>query len=64
MAGLFTPVVGMRVRPSDGSKYRGEVVFVSKEEDTVKHRCLKTGQIYEKSYFGFQVRYDPIEEKK
>ena len=54
--------VGMIVRPADGSNYRGEIVYVSKDEDVVRHRCLKTGKIYQKSYFGFFCRYCTLEE--
>jgi len=58
--GLFKPVKGQIVIPADGSNYRGQVIYVSKEKDTVRHRCCHTGKVYEKSYFGFQVRYNPI----
>lgn len=57
---MFTPEVGQIVAPADGSRYRGRVTYVSKEEDTVKHTCLRTGNVFEKSYFGFQVRYNPV----
>lgn len=49
--------VGDVVVPADGSNYRGEVIYVSKEEDVVRHRCLRTFVVYEKSYFGFYCRY-------
>ena len=54
--------VGDIVRPADGSNYRGEIVYVSKEEDVIRHKCLKTGTLYEKSYFGFFCRYSTLEE--
>lgn len=49
--------VGDIVVPADGSRYRGEITYVSKEEDVIRHKCLKTGTAYEKSYFGFYCRY-------
>lgn len=54
--------VGDLIRSSDGSKYRGKILYISKEEDTVRHQCLTTGNIYEKSYFGFFCRYSTLEE--
>lgn len=54
--------VGDLIRPSDGSNYRGKIIYVSKEEDTIKHQCLTTGNIYQKSYFGFFCRYCTLEE--
>jgi membrane protease subunit (stomatin/prohibitin family) len=54
--------VGDIVRPADGSNYRGKIIYVSKEQDVIKHQCLKTGKIYEKSYFGFFCRYCTLEE--
>ena len=49
--------VGDVVVPADGSKYRGEITYINKAEDVVRHRCLTTGREYEKSYFGFFCRY-------
>jgi hypothetical protein len=54
--------VGDVIRPADGSNYRGEIVYISKEEDVVRHRCLTTGTIYAKSYFGFICRYCTLDE--
>lgn len=54
--------VGDIIVPADGSKYVGEVTYVSEEEDTVRHRCRKTGKEWEKSYFGFFCRYLTVEE--
>jgi hypothetical protein len=54
--------VGDVIRPADGSNYRGEIVYISKEEDVVRHRCLITGTIYTKSYFGFFCRYCTLDE--
>lgn len=54
--------VGDIVRPADGSNYRGEIIYISKKEDVIKHKCLKTGKIYEKSYFGFFCRYCTLEQ--
>jgi hypothetical protein len=56
--------VGDLIRPADGSKYRGEIVYISKEKDQVLHRDLQTGTIYEKSYFGFICRYCTLDEYK
>lgn len=49
--------VGAIVRPADGSSYRGRIIEASRERDVVRHQDLKTGQIYEKSWFGFFCRY-------
>ena len=49
--------VGDVVVPADGSKYRGEITYIDKAKDVVRHRCLATGREYEKSYFGFFCRY-------
>lgn len=38
--------VGDIVVPADGSNYRGEIISISEDEDTVRHRCLKTGKVY------------------
>ena len=54
--------VGDLIRPADGSNYRGEIIFVSKEQDVIRHRCLSTGKVYEKSYFGFFCRYCTLDE--
>ncbi len=54
--------VGDVIRPADGSNYRGEIVYISKEEDVVRHRCLTTGTVYTKSYFGFVCRYCTLDE--
>jgi DNA repair exonuclease SbcCD ATPase subunit len=54
--------VGDLVVPADGSSYVGEITYISQEEDTVRHKCLKTGTEYEKSYYGFPVRYMSIVE--
>lgn len=54
--------VGDLIRPADGTSYRGEIIFVSKEKDIIRHRCLKTGKVYEKSYFGFFCRYCTLDE--
>lgn len=53
--------VGQIIVPADGSNYTGIIISVSKDDDTVKHKCLKTGQVYEKSYLGFRCRYIPKE---
>lgn len=54
--------VGDIVVPADGSRYRGVITYISKEEDTVRHRCTETGKEWEKSYFGFTCRYMTPEE--
>ena len=54
--------VGDLIRPADGTNYRGKILYLSKEEDIVRHQCLTTGKIYEKSYFGFFSRYCTLEE--
>jgi len=54
--------IGELIRPADGSNYRGEIVYISKKEDRVLHRCLTTGEIKEKSYMGFISRYCSVEE--
>jgi len=54
--------VGDLVVPADGSSYVGEITYISQEEDTVRHKCLRTGTEYEKSYYGFPVRYMSIVE--
>lgn len=54
--------VGDIVRPADGTNYRGEIIYISKDEDLIKHKCLKTGEIFKKSYFGFFCRYCTLEE--
>lgn len=56
--------VGQEIAPADGSNYRGVIIHVDKDGDTVRHRCLNTGQEYEKSYFGFFCRYKPADEAK
>ena len=55
--------VGDIVVSASGSSYVGEIIYISKEEDVVRHRCRKTGTEYEKSYFGFQCRYMSVEER-
>lgn len=52
--------VGDLIRPADGSEYRGEIIHV--DGQTIRHRCLKTGAIYEKDRFGFFCRYSTLEE--
>jgi hypothetical protein len=54
--------VGQEVAPADGSRYRGVITYVNKERDTVRHKCLDTGNEYTKSYFGFFCRYKPADE--
>ena len=54
--------VGDIVVPADGSRYRGVITYISKEEDTVRHRCTETGKEWEKSYWGFTTRYMTPEE--
>lgn len=54
--------VGDIIVPCSASSYIGEIIYVSKEEDTVRHRCIRTKKEYEKSYFGFFCRYMTIEE--
>jgi hypothetical protein len=54
--------IGDLIRPADGSNYRGEIILVSKEQDVIRHRCLSTGKVYEKSYFGFFCRYCTLDE--
>lgn len=55
--------VGDVVVPADGSNYRGVITYISAAEDKVRHRCLRTGTEYEKSYFGFFCRYMTEAEK-
>jgi len=55
--------VGDIIVSASNSSYVGEITYISKEEDVVKHRCRKTGTEYEKSYFGFQCRYMSVEER-
>ena len=55
--------VGDIIGSASGSTYVGEIIYISKEEDVVRHRCRKTGTEYEKSYFGFQCRYMSVEER-
>lgn len=55
--------IGDIIVSADGSSYVGEIIYISKEEDVVRHRCRKTGTEYEKSYFGFQCRYMTVEER-
>jgi hypothetical protein len=55
--------VGDIIVSASGSSYVGEIIYISKEEDVVRHRCRKTGTEYEKSYFGFQCRYMTVEER-
>lgn len=55
--------VGDIIVSASGSSYVGEIIYISKEEDVVRHRCRKTGTEYEKSYFGFQCRYMSVEER-
>jgi hypothetical protein len=54
--------VGDLIVPADGSSYVGRITYISEDEDTVRHKCLKTGTEYEKSYYGFPVRYMSIVE--
>lgn len=62
--------VGDIIVPTDGTDYVGEIIFISKAQDTVKHKCIKpstyiikgfkhytTGTIFSKSYTGFGIRY-------
>jgi len=55
--------VGDIIVSASSDSYLGEIVYISKEEDTVRHRCRKTGTEYEKSYFGFQCRYMTVKER-
>lgn len=55
--------VGDIIVSASSDSYVGEIIYISKEEDTVRHRCRKTGTEYEKSYFGFQCRYMSVEER-
>lgn len=55
--------VGDIVVPASGSRYRGVIIYISKAEDIVRHRCLATGAEYKKSYFGFFCRYMTEQEK-
>lgn len=55
--------VGDIIVSASSDSYLGEIVYISKEEDTVRHRCRKTGKEYEKSYFGFQCRYMTVGER-
>jgi hypothetical protein len=55
--------VGDIIVSASSSSYVGEIIYISKEEDVVRHRCRKTGTEYEKSYFGFQCRYMTVEER-
>ncbi len=54
--------VGELIVPADGSNYVGEITYISEEEDTVRHKCLRTGTEYKKSYYGFAARYMSIPE--
>lgn len=56
--------VGDVVVPADGSQYRGEVIAV--DEEFVRHRCLATGRVYEKTRLGFYSRYvhERLEQKQ
>lgn len=51
------PMVGHLVYPADGSSYLGRVIYVSKEEDTIRHECLRSGKVYECSFNMFRTRY-------
>lgn len=53
--------VGDFITPLDGSDYIGKILYISKDNDTVHHQCLKTGRIWEKSYVGFGIRYRKYE---
>jgi hypothetical protein len=55
--------VGDIIVSASSDAYVGEIIYISKEEDIVRHRCRKTGTEYEKSYFGFQCRYMSVEER-
>jgi hypothetical protein len=54
--------VGDIVVSADGGAYVGEVTYISKEEDVVRHRCRRTGTESTKSYFGFFCRYMTIQD--
>ena len=54
--------VGDIIVPADGSSYIGQITYMSEEDDTVRHKCLTTGKEYEKSYYGFPVRYCSVKE--
>lgn len=54
--------VGQVITTAAPTNYLGVITRISKDEDVVQHRCLRTGQQYEKSYFGFFCRYTPAEE--
>lgn len=54
--------VGDLIRPVDGSGYRGRIIYISKEDDIVKHQCLMTDRVYEKGYIGFCNKYCAIED--
>ncbi len=49
--------VGDIVVPTDGTKYKGKIIYISKDKDVVEHQCLSTGKIWKKSYTGFGIRY-------
>lgn len=55
--------VGDIVVSASSDSYVGEIVYISKEEDVVVHRCCKTGLISKKSYFGFYCRYMTVQER-
>lgn len=50
--------VGDIIKPTDGSDYRGRILTISRDTDTVEHQCLKTGRVWTKSYWGFGIRYE------
>jgi len=58
--------VGTRIRPADGSSYRGVILEIVENVNGVKvsvrhQREDGTGEIWEKSWEGFPVRYSPTE---
>lgn len=51
------PKVGDVITPVDGSGYVGIVTYVSRDEDTIRHRCIKSHAEYERSYHEFVQRF-------
>lgn len=49
--------VGDIVVPIDGSNYQSEIISIDFEDDTVQHRIISDGSVYEQSTRGMIVRY-------
>jgi len=49
--------VGDIITLADGTAYIAKIIYISRDEDIVKHQCLNTEKIWKKSYTGFGLRY-------